>query len=183
MINKKGASVGWGLVVMFASLLIAIFLGLGVYGFGLVNSMLSQDIDLGNGVNLKTVSDATFGQINTGLVNNADTIGVVLLFGMILFMMINGYVLGDKYPKIFIVVDLFLLIMFFIPAGYIAWVYEIFINSTDILTPTYITTISKTSKFILNLPAIMGTAGIITMILTYSGLRKKKGGDFSVQEF
>lgn len=183
MINKRGTSIGWGLVVMFASLLIAIFLGVGVFLFDLTNSMLSQDIDLGNGVNLKTISDATFGQINTGLVQNADTIGIVLLFGMVLFMMVNGYFLGNSYPKIFIIVDLFLLIMFFIPAGYIAWVYEIFINSTDILTPTYINTLPKTSKFILNLPIIMGTAGIITMILTYSKLRKNKGGEFSVQEF
>ena len=183
MINKKGSTLIWGLVIIFVSILVAIGLGLWVFGFNLTNEMIGQDIDLGNGVNLKDISDATFGQINTGLIENADMIGVVLLFGMCLFMMLNGYYLGEKYPKIFIVVDFFLLIMFYIPAAYVSSAYETFINSTEILAPTFINIIPNTSKFVLRLPIITGTVGILTMILTYSKLGKNKSGDFAVQQY
>lgn len=170
--NKKG-SVYLGFIVIFVALLFAIFLGLAVFGFNTANDVLSIDVDIGQ-VNLKTVSDATFGQINQGIINNADTIGIIFLLGMVLLMILNGFFLGSKMPKLFFVVDMFLLILFFIPAIYVSQVYEIFINSTPILSSTYIDILPKTSKFLLNLPEIIASAGIITMILSYSGLGKKE---------
>ena len=182
MKSKRGSSIGWGLVIMFVALVGVILLGVGIYGFNLTNSVLSQDIDLGNGVNLKDISEATFGKVNTGLIENGDTIGIVLLFGMCLFMIVNGYFFGEQYPKLFILIDLVLLVLFFIPASYISSTYETFIN-IEILSSTFIDILPKTSKFVLNLPLIMGTVGIITMILTYAGIKKKGQDDFLIQEF
>ena len=169
--NKKGTSIVWGLVIIFVSLLLAIFLGIAVYSFNLVNSILSQDVDIGQ-VNLKNVSDSTFGQINTGMLNNADTIGIILLLGMCLLMIINGYYLGSKNPKLFFVIDIFLLALFFIPSIYVSQVYETFINSSTVFQDTFINTIPKVSKFILNLPQIIASVGVITMILSYAGIRR-----------
>ncbi len=171
MRNKRGTSLIWGLIIIFASLLIAIFLGITVYSFNLVNDVLSQDADIGQ-VNLKNVSDTTFGQINTGIVNNADTIGVILLLGMCLMMIINGYYIGSKNPKLFFVIDIFLLALFFIPSIYVSQIYETFINSSTVFSDTFINIIPKTSKFMLNLPTIMASVGVITMILSYAGIRK-----------
>lgn len=182
MKNKKGSSVFWGLIIIFVALLFAIFLGVTVYSFNLVNSVLSQDVDIGQ-VNLKNVSDTTFGQINTGMINNADTIGIVFLLGMLLLMILNGYYVGSKNPKLFFVVDIFILALFFIPSIYVSQIYETFINSSTVFSDTFINIIPKTSKFILNLPVIMGTVGVITMIISYAGIRKDDeltGGDVNV---
>jgi len=185
MKNKKGTSLAWGLVIVFASLLMAIFLGITVYSFNLVNTVLSEDVDIGQ-VNLKNVSEATFGQINSGMLANADTIGIILLLGMCLMMIINGYYIGSKNPKLFFVIDVFLLALFFIPSIYVSQIYQTFINSSTVFQDTFINVIPKVSKFLLNLPTIIASVGIITMILSYAGIRKDddtKGGDVNVLGF
>jgi len=182
MKNKKGTSLIWGLIIIFSSLLMAIFLGITVYSFNLVNTVLSEDVNIGQ-VNLKNVSEATFGQINSGLVGNADTIGIIFLLGMCLMMILNGYYIGSKSPKLFFVIDIFLLALFFIPSIYVSQVYSTFINSSTVFTDTFINTIPKVSKFMLNLPQIIASVGVITMILSYAGIRKDDdtvGGDVNV---
>ncbi len=171
--NKRGSAVVQGFVLMFFCLFVAIFLGVAVYSFNLVNEVLSQDVDIGQ-VNLKNVSDSTFGQINSGMIDNADTIGIIILFGMCLLMILNGYFVGSKNIKLFFIVDMFLLILFFIPSIYISQVYSTFINSTDVFSNTFINIIPYTSKFMLNLPIIVGTVGILTMILSYAGIKPKE---------
>lgn len=183
MKNKKGSTQVWGFVLMFAALFVAIWLGIAVYLFGTVNDVLSIDVDIGQ-VNLKTISDATYGQMNTGLINNADTIGIIMLFGMSLLMILNGFVTGSRYPRLFFVVDIFLLVLFFIPAIYISQLYETFINSTPLFENAFMNVIPKVSKFMLNLPTIIGTVGVLTMILTYSGLnRREETGGVNVGNF
>jgi len=171
MKNKRGSSVIWAFVIIFVALLFSIFLGIVAYSFNLVTTVLGQDVDIGQ-VNLKDVTDTTFGQINTGMINNADTIGIVFLFGMIILMIMNGYFIGSKLPKLFFIVDIFLLALFFIPSIYISQVYDTFISSSTVFQSTYTDVIPKVSKFMLNLPVIIATAGIITMILSYAGIRK-----------
>jgi len=179
MNNKKGSSVIGAFVIIFVTLLAAIFLGITVYSFNIVNTVLSEDVDVGQ-VNLKDITEKTFGQINTGMINNADTIGIIFLLSMCLLMMINGYYIGSKNPKLFFVVDIFLLALFFIPSIYVSQVYELFISSSTVFQSTFIDVIPKTSKFMLNLPTIIATVGIITMILSYTGIRKDEiGGDGS----
>ena len=182
MRDKKGSSVGSGLIVIFVSLLFAIFLGMAVFTFNMINSVLSVDVEIGQ-VNLKTVSDATFGKLNQGLIVNAGTIGIIFLLGMCLIMILNGYYIGSKNPKIFFVIDIFILALFFIPSIYVSQVYEILINSTVLFENTFINILPKVSKFMLNLPVIIGSAGVLTMILSYAGIRKDdegKGGDVNV---
>ena len=171
MKNKKGTSLIWGLVIIFSSLLIAIFLGVAVFAFDLVNDVLSEDVDMGQ-VNLKEISEATFGQINSGLLDNADTIGIIILLGMCLMMIINGYYIGSKNPKLFFVIDIFLLALFFIPSIYVSQIYETFINSSTVFQDTFINGIPNVSKFMLNLPTIIASVGVITMIISYAGIRK-----------
>lgn len=169
--NKKGSSVVLGFIIIFVSLLFAIFLGLAVFSFNLINDVLSQDVEVGQ-VNLKTISESTFGQINLGIINNADTIGIIMLLGMCFLMILHGYYFGSQNPAIFFVVDMFLLVLFFIPSIYVSQVYELFIHSTVLFEDTFINILPKTSKFMLNLPTIIGTVGVITMILSYTGIRR-----------
>ena len=179
---KKGSSIIWGFIIIFVALLFAVFLGLAVFSFNLLTETLGQDVEIGQ-VNLKDVTDATLGQINTGMLQNADTIGILFLLGMCMLMMFNGYFLGSKNPKLFFVIDVFILALFFIPAIYVSQIYDTFIHSTTLFENTYINVIPKVSKFMLNLPTIIATVGVITMILSYAGIRKDDeaaGGEVNV---
>jgi len=171
MRTKKGSSMVWGFVIIFVSLLLAVFLGITVYTFNIVNNTLAQDVEIGQ-VNLKNVTGTTFGQINTGIINNADTIGIMLLLGMLMLMIFNGYYMGSNNPKLFIVVDIFILALFFIPSIYVSQIYNTFITSSTVFQTTFTDIIPKTSRFLLNLPTIIGITGIITMVLTYAGIKK-----------
>ncbi len=175
MTNEEVPPIVWGFVIIMASLLVALFLGIAVYTFALVDETLSQDVNIGQ-VNLKTITNQTFGQITDGMLANADTIGIILLFSMLLLMILNGYFMGERYPTLFFVVDIFLLALFFIPSIYVSQIYNIFITSSTVFTDTFINTIPKVSKFMLNLPAIIATAGVLTMIMTYAF--RRKGGNF-----
>lgn len=184
MKNKRGSAVVFAIALIVLSFLLAVFLGVAVYSFSLVNEVLSVDVEVGQ-VNLEDTVEATFGQISTALVNNADTIGIILLLSMCLTMMFSGYYLGSKNPKMFFIIDFFLLVLFFIPSIYVSQLYNTFISSNTVLTSTFIDTIPDVSKFVLNLPVIVGTVGVITMILSYSGIRKDDApsGEVSVLGF
>lgn len=168
--NKKGTAVLQLFIFVFAMFFIALFLGLTLWGFNLINDVFDQDVEVGQ-VNLGEVNALTFGKMNAGFIANADTIGIVILLGMCLLMVMNGYFFGYKYPKFFLAVDILILVFVFILSVYLSQVYEIFINSTDLFN-LFIDDIPKTSTFILNLPTIIATVGALVMIVSYSGIRK-----------
>lgn len=171
IMKKNGSAVIQGFAIIFLSFFVALFLGIAVFSFNLTTEVLSQDVDIGQ-TNLKTITEGTFGQINTAMLNNADLIGVIILFMMCFTMMINGFFTASRSPKIFFVIDFLLLVLFFIPSIYVSQIYEIFINSTDLFEDVFINKIANTSKFMLNLPQIIAVTGLITMVLSYSGLRR-----------
>ena len=87
-------------------------------------------------------------------------------------MIINAFAFGSENPKLFIVIDILILGFVFMVSIYISIVYNIFINSTPLLTSVYVDKMPMTSTFILNLPAIIGTLGALIMIFSYSGIKK-----------
>lgn len=177
--NTKGTSVMQFFAFIFFFLLAAMFIGLFLWGFNLVNDVLGIDVDVGQ-VNLKAVNDQTFGAINVAFVNNADTLGIVVLLSMCVFMILNGYMFGRDNEKLWIIVDIFILIFVFILAVYMSQVYEIFINSTELLRTVFVDDMPKTSKFMLNLPSIVGTVGALIMIATYTRIRREEEESINV---
>lgn len=174
MKSKKGMSTFYLFLFIFVVFFLAVFLGLALWGFSVINDILDQDIEIGQ-VNLREINNQTFGAINQGFVNNADLVGILLILGMCLVMIFNGYYVGSKYPKLFLVVDLLILVFVFITSVYIQQVYSIFINSADMLSAVYIDGLPKTSTFILKLPYFIGTLGALIMIVSYSGIKKREG--------
>lgn len=172
--NKKGMSVVGMFTFIFAVFFVAIFLGMSLFLFIQINSILDTNVDVGQ-VNLQDINGLTFGQINTGFVSNADTIGIMTLLSMSLLMILNGFFIGSRYPKLFMAIDILILVFVFILSVYISQTYELFINSTVLLSDIYINDIPNTSKFVLNLPLIVGTLGALIMIFSYSGLNKDSG--------
>ena len=89
-------------------------------------------------------------------------------FGLILTMFANAYIFRGEYPKLFIIIDIILLVFAYILSVYIANTYEILINSTSILD-VYIVNFPKSSTFILKLPLFVSIIGVIMMVLSYAG--------------
>jgi len=175
MKNKSGMVTMQLFLFIFIFLFVAIFLGLAVWGFNLVNDVLDVDVDIGQ-VNLRTVNNQTFGRIAESFTDSADTIGIVLLLGMCVLMILNGYFVGSRFPKLFLIVDIFILVFIFITAIYLAQTYEIIIN-VDVVSDIYQTDIDDVSKFMLNLPLIVSTVGVLIMIVSYAGIRKDDQGE------
>lgn len=178
--NKRGLGTVNMFIFIFAAFFMILFLGIVLFIFNQINAALDIDVDIGQ-VNLRDVNSETFGKINTGFVNNADVLGVMMLLGMSLLMILNGFFIGQKSPKIFLVIDILILVFVFITAVYLSQTYETFINSTSVLD-LYIDDLPKSSKFILNLPLFVGTLGALVMIFTYAGLNKERG-ELNVQGF
>lgn len=159
-------------------LVVAIMIGVLLIMFNNVNDVFDEDVDVGQ-VNLAEVNNQTFGRMNTAFINSADYIGVFLLFGMVLAMILNAYFLGSRYPKVFFVVDIFILLFAFILAVYVSRVYDTLIHSADIFS-VFRDDLPKTSKFLLNLPVITTIVGIIIMIISYSSIKRDDKGAVNV---
>lgn len=155
---------------LFFFLLVAVGIGIVLILFDQVDTALDEDIDVGQ-VNLRAIKNQTFGQINDAMQVQADTIGIMLLFGMVLFMIVNAY-FNKTSLRLMIIVDIFLIVFAFILAIYISQTYETLINSDSILDP-FINTIPNTSKFMLNLPIIVSASGILIMIVSYVRMRRR----------
>ena len=180
MMNKKGLNT----IALFTFIIFAVFIiiFIGVYGliFSNITNYLAVDIDVG-GANLGNVTNRTLGQINTGLLDNLDTFGYITIFMMILLMFGNAYFTRGKYPNLMLIIDIFILIFAFILAVYMANTYDTLINASSFLA-IYISTMPKSSAFILNMPVYVATIGIIIMIISYATLPKEKG-EPNVEDF
>ena len=171
--NKKGLSTVNILLFLFFAFLIVIFLGLYVFVFNTITTNLEIDQVFGQ-VNLKNVTELTLGQLNDGLLGSADLLGYTIIFGMILLMLVNAYFTRGKYNILFIIIDMVILVFAYILSVYLTDTYSTYINSTTLLN-VYANYMPLSSKFILNLPHIVGIIGALIMILSYSNIPKKEG--------
>lgn len=170
--NKQATAMVGIMMYIFLTFFAILFLGLYVFGFSLISDQLNTDVDVGQ-VNLRDANQQTFGALSDALVLNADILGIVILLGMTLVMILNGYFTAGRHNILWLVIDFFVLIFAFILSVYIAQVYDLVINSTALLD-VYINSMPKSSKFILNLPIIVSTVGALTMVATYAPIRKSR---------
>lgn len=182
MENKKGQMGVIGLFdFVFAVFFIAIALGLAFWGFHLITDTLRIDVEIGQ-VNLEDITNSTLGQLDVAFVNSVDTIGIMLLLGMSLLMILNAYFFGQS-NKVFLFLDIFIIIIAFILAVYLSSSYDILINASPTLN-IFIDNLPNTSTFVLRLPIYVATLGAILLIVSYSGLRRRnEGGDPNVSGF
>jgi len=169
--NKKGGSVFGMFLIIFLIFFGIVFLGLGLLIFNSFDTMLDMDVDVGQ-ANLAEVNNQTFGQMNDAFIATADTMGIFLIFGMVLALFINAYITGNRWPKLFFIIDIAILITCIIIAIYLSISYDILINSAEILSDVYIDKMPKTSTFVLQMPLYVSIIGAIIMILSYAGLKR-----------
>ena len=171
--DNRGLSTINILLFIFVALLIIIFLGVYLFIFNTISVNLDIDQDFGQ-VNLKDVNALTLGRLNQAFLDSADFIGFTVLFSLILLMLMNAYFLRGQYPRLFLIIDIVLLVFAYILSVYVSQTYSLLINSSSPLYNIYVNMMPKSSAFILNLPKYVGVIGALIMILSYSGIPRKK---------
>lgn len=173
MNNKRGQItflVFLGLFAFAAIALVLFFVGTITLKFG---SSLDQNINIGQ-VNLHTTYDNTFGQFTTMVLNHADLWGVMFIFGMIIGLFLAAYFLRNTGSKVFMVVDIFILLASFVVSVYVRAIYSKTIIAFESAGQTFTSAyLPHTSFFVLNLPIFVAIIGVIAMILIYAGIPAK----------
>lgn len=183
MKNKRGTATRELIIFVVIAMIMIVVVGLYAYLFNAVTGYLGADLNAGQ-VNMANVTASTMGQINTAILDKLDLLGMMILFGMTLGMFINAYFTRNDYPKLFIVLDIIILIVAFIVSVYISNMYETIIT-TEPFTSFFVTYLNKPSTFLLNLPIISVVVGIILIVLSYSNIPRsfteeqyRAGGDY-----
>ena len=138
-----------------------------------VQEALDQNVSVGQ-VNFKEVADLTFGPFETMVFNNADWWGTSIIFGMILGLFLISYFARGTFPKVAIIMDIFIIFVAFIFSLYVSAIYNTLINALTSGGETFAQEfLPTTSFFILNLPLFVVGIGIIMMILFHSSIPRK----------
>ncbi len=178
--NKRGFVTLEIFIFIFTILIWIILLGI----FGLISSLIDTNLDIDvevGQVNLGNITQQTFGQINAGLIVNLDILGYIIIFGLILNMFVSAYLFRGKNPRLFIIIDIVLLVFAYILAVYVSNTYEILINSTSLLN-IYINNMAKSSTFLLRLPTFVSIIGVVMMVLSYAGFPRDTEKEIIVGE-
>ena len=138
-----------------------------------VQEALNQNISIGQ-VNFQEVADDTFGPFETMVFDNADWWGTSIIFGMVFGLFLISYFARGTFPKVAIIMDLFIIFVAFIFSLYVSAIYSTLINALTAAGETFAQEfLPKTSYFILNLPLFVVAIGIIMMILFHSSIPRK----------
>lgn len=178
VLNKKGKLSSLMMVLcIFLAFFGVVMIGIFFYGGTLIDqSFRSIDFEI-NGQNFTEVYDDTLGQGINAFLNSADNYGVMLLFGMVFLMVIASFMFKEK-NKVWIILEILILVVTFMIATVLQISYSNFINSDSTLLSIYSTDLIKSSKFILNLPVITTITWALMMLATYTRF-KKQGEDQS----
>ncbi len=179
-INKKGQSAILALpAVVFILFFFVIMLGLGLFGVNAIDGVFSSfDQQVGN-VSFNETYNKTLAPAFESLRTNLDVAGVSLVLGMVIVMMLIAFKLRNR-RTLWIILDLFIIVVATIAASFIESSFVSFINSNSELFTIFSQQIPKTSAFILKLHIYIPIIGAIVMILNYAIFKKR---ELEVNEF
>lgn len=171
--DKKGMTAVMLIAYIFIGFFCIIFLGVMIYlGSSVDSTFRSLTVSVGN-VSFNNTYNQTMAPALNQLINQSDNFGIALLFGMIIVMLICGFKFRTK-KRLFIIVDIFIIIGSFIISVFIQNSYNTVIEANDALYSIFTNELSTSSTFILRLPLIISIVGVLIMIVTYATINKKK---------
>lgn len=162
------------LVFIFIGFFALIFMGVAFYGFGLFNSQIEAipDFIIGN-ISFQDNYENTLGAGMDAVMNTFIWSTLLLLFGMVIVMLIVGYTFQTN-QKLFIILDIFIIIGAFVVSVYLSQFFETFINSNPEFLDIFSNEFYLSSLFILLLPYAMPVIGILIMFASYIMVRKRE---------
>lgn len=172
--NKKGQFTA----LMFLGIMLVLFLVIYFLVFGTtilkIDEQFDQNISIGQ-VNLAEVNAVTFGVFADSLRNNADWWGLGTIFGMIFGLLLSAYFLRNKFPKISLIIDIFIIIAVFVFSLYMRSIYLTLMESLASAGEAFLELyMPNTSKFLLNLPIFVSIIGVLMMVINHSSIPARK---------
>lgn len=169
MKKRKGQVTTLGLIlIIFLAFFLLILLAILSYGVGVFDTQLSKiNLTVGNTTWNATYQEQMHPGMETLRTITPQMISLGVFFGMILVLMFVGVKVKSR-SNLWIIADIGVIIVCELVAVAIS---SAFRNTILSISPQLLTVFSSTlsggSKFILNLPTIIPTAGILVMLATY----------------
>lgn len=172
MKNKRGQLTIMIVFFIFFAFGLILFSGIKLFIVKEFQNLLSGiEFQIGN-VSFNQTYNQTLAPALDTFVRSSDQAGVFLIFGMIVIMLLIGF-LSQKNNRMWIAADIFIVVISFILAVYLSRTFDAFINSSSAFLNIYSVDLERSSTLILNLPYLIPIAGILIMIATY-GIRTKR---------
>lgn len=188
MENKKGITTFALIIVIFICLAILVILAIFSYAVGLADDQISTlDVMIGNDSLNDTYQELMHPGVETLRTTVPKTMSISVFLGMVLVLLIIG-VKSERKSNIWIILDIIVIIVAEIVAVAIKNSFEDYIlNLTPELYAIFTTTLSEGSKWILNLPTIIPTIGVMIIIATYVLKREnpeesENGGFYQIED-
>ena len=158
MKNKKAQTevLAW-LVLALAT---ALFLGLWVYGHGLLTDALTG-IGTQSGTNITEAAENTFGQMNDAMASGVAILGFVILFATALSILINNYFIRE-HPVV-LVIHIFVTLLAVVLSAYVSNTYANLLTGQP-FSPNLIA-MKATTYIMLHLPTWVTVIGIFGAII------------------
>jgi glucan phosphoethanolaminetransferase (alkaline phosphatase superfamily) len=168
MENKRGITTLGLVFIIFLAFFMLIILAVLSYSVGIADNRLSSlNLTIGNTTWNNTYQEVMHPGMETLRTTTPQIISIGTFFGMILCLLFVGISVRPK-SNLWIILDIGILIVCEIVAVVIS---QTFRDSILHLNPELLTvfsgTLSTGSKFILNLPTIIPTAGVLVILATY----------------
>ncbi len=168
MLNKKGLTTLGLIVIIFISFILLVSLGVVSWAISLADDQISSlDFLIGNQSFNDTYQQIMKPSMDVLSVNGPKIISIATMIGMVLVLIFVA-MKSPKKSRLWILVDIFIIIISVMIAVAIKTSFEdSILNLTPELFEIFTTTLAEGSKWILNLPTIVGTLGALIIIATY----------------
>lgn len=180
MENKKGQSLFF--LVVFGIIVVSVVGGLAIISYsGRTMDSLISEIDftietpnVGNQSFNETYQEMIHPAIDSLSINLPKMISIGLILGMICIMLlVSAFV--PKRNNLWIPVDIGIIIIAELASIEISQMFKDYIlNLTPELYAIFITTLETSSKWILQMPTIIPTVGVLCMVITYIFRKERK---------
>lgn len=174
-LNKRGASRIWALIFfIFLVFVFMVIIGVIVFTTSTVNQAILNITDFNVTSNISFISayqDTT--QIAfLNIIRTADSRALLFILGLIVVMIMIGYVFRTD-QKLWIILDIFVIVIAYIMSIYFVQVFDNYINSITAINTIYANNLSQSSSLFYKLPGYIPIIGVIMMIVTYGMTRRK----------
>lgn len=174
MAHKKGIGTMMLVVYIFIVFFIVITAGVMFYSVDLIDDTILTipNISIGE-INFRDSYNDTLGAGLRSFANTLSGIALVLVLGMVGVMVIMAYFLQEK-NRLLVILDIFIIIVVFIPAVYLSQTFETFINATPEFLDIFSNEFHLPSRFLLNLPLIVPITGVLIMLATHIAIKRRE---------
>lgn len=172
MENKKGITSFALIGFIFMCLMVLIGIASLSFGMGELDTAMSS---IGGKVGVMDFNETYNEFMKPGVIAAKTTvprnIGIGTLLGMVIMLMIFGWA-APAISQIWILLDILVIIVSEILAVYIKDSFVLFMNSTPQITSILQNELASSSAFVLSLPLIVPTVGVLLMVITHMRVKK-----------